>query len=140
MLNPNHPVPIILVQTALPNQQYAMPRYFCGKSIKEKSSYTDMLCHFNQAPREDGYSPSKLFHGRRMRSHLPCLNNTVDVDKGKAARELKDMVVKNATKTHKPLKPLNIRELYYRRHFNGKKTLRIESLYEVIKVRKNGES
>ena len=25
------------------------------KSIEEKSSYADMLCHFNQAPREDGY-------------------------------------------------------------------------------------
>ena len=87
-----------------------------------------MLCHFNQAPREDGYSPSELFHGRRVRSHLPCLDNTVDVDKGKAARELKDMVVKNTTITHKPLKPLNLGDLCYRRHFDGKKTLRIESL------------
>ena len=50
------------------------------------------------------------------------------------------MVVKNATKTHKPLKPLNIGDLCYKRHFDGKKTLRIESLCEVIKVRKNGES
>ena len=66
-----------------------------------------MLYHFNQAPREDGYSPSELFHSTSVRSHLPCLDDTVDVDKGKAARELKDMVVKNATKTHKPLKPLN---------------------------------
>ena len=99
-----------------------------------------MLCHFNQAPREDGYSPSKLFHGRRMRNYLPCINDTVDVEKGKAKRELKDMVVKNATKTHKPLKPLNIGDLCYRRHFDGKKTLRIESLCEVIEVRKSGES
>ena len=37
------------------------------KSIEEKSSYAEMLCHFNQAPREDGYSPSKLFYGKRMR-------------------------------------------------------------------------
>ena len=36
------------------------------KSIKEKTSYADMLCHFNQAPREDGYSPSELFYRRRM--------------------------------------------------------------------------
>ena len=99
-----------------------------------------MLCHFNQAPREDGYSSSELFQGRRVRSHLPCLDDTVDLDKEKAARELKDMVVKNATKTHKPLKPLNLRDLCYRRHFDGKKTLRIESLCKVIEVRKNGES
>ena len=26
------------------------------KSIEEKSNYAEMLCHFNQAPREDGYS------------------------------------------------------------------------------------
>ena len=73
-----------------------------------------MLCYFNQAPREDGYSPSELFHGRRMRSYHPSINNTVDVEKGKAKRELKDMVVKNASKTHKPLKPLNIGDLCYR--------------------------
>ena len=29
------------------------------KSIKEKSNYPEMLCHFNQAPSEDGYSPSE---------------------------------------------------------------------------------
>ena len=75
-----------------------------------------------------------------MRSYLPCLNDTVYVDKGKATRELKDLVVKNATKNHKPLKPLNIGDLYYRRNFNGKKTLRIENLCEMIEVCKNGES
>ena len=99
-----------------------------------------MQCHFNQVPREDGYFPSELFHGRRVRSHLPSLDDTVDVNKGKAARELKDMVVKNATKTHKPLKPLNMGDLCYRRQFNGKMTLRIENLCKVIEVRKNGES
>ena len=98
------------------------------KSIEEKTSYTDMLCHFNQAPREDGYSPSELFHGRRMRSYLPSIDNTVDVEKGKAKRELKDMVVKNAKKNNKPLKTLNIGDLCYRRKFNSRKTLRIESL------------
>ena len=50
------------------------------------------------------------------------------------------MVGKKATKTHKPLKPLNVGNLCYRRHFDGKKTLIIESLCEVIEVRKNGES
>ena len=50
------------------------------KSIEEKTSYTDMLCYFNQAPREDGYSPSKLFHGRKVRSYLPTLDDTVNVE------------------------------------------------------------
>ena len=67
-------------------------------------------------------------------------DDTVDVEKGKAKRELKDMVVKNATKTHKPVRPLQLGDLCYHRHFDGKKTLRIESLCEVIKVRKSGES
>ena len=59
-----------------------------------------------------------------MRSYLPSIDDTVDVEKGKAKRELKDMVVKNATKTHKPIKPLQVRDLCYRRHLDGKKTLR----------------
>ena len=100
-----------------------------------------MLCHFKQAPREDGYSPSELFHGRGMRSHLPCLDDTVDGDKRKATRDLKDLrLEKNATKNHKPLKPLDVRDLCYKSNFDGRNPLRIESLCEVIEVRKNGGS
>ena len=99
-----------------------------SKSIEEKSNYPEMLCHFNQAPREDSYSPSELFHGRRVRSYLLMLDNTMDVNKGKAAREMKDLLVKNSTKNHKPLKPLSVGDLCCRRHFDGKKILIIESL------------
>ena len=99
-----------------------------------------MVCNFGQAPREDSYLLSELFHGRRVRYFLPSLDNTIDINKGKAAREMKDLVVKNATKSHKPLKALSIGDLCYRRYFDGKKTLRIESLCEVIVVRKMGES
>ena len=76
------------------------------QSIEEKSSYAGMLCYFNQAPREDGYSPSVLFHRRRMRSYLPSIDETVDVEKGRAKRELKDMVVKMQQK------PTNQSNLY----------------------------
>ena len=62
------------------------------KSFKEKSNYPEMLCHFNQAPRED-VSPSELFQGRRVRSYLPMLDDTVDINKGKVAREMKDLLV-----------------------------------------------
>ena len=110
------------------------------KSIEEKSNYAEMLCHFNQAPREDGYSLSELFHGRRVRFYLQSLEYTVDIKKGKAAREIKDLLVKNKTTNHKPLKPLSVGDLCYRRHFDGKKTLIIESLCEVIEVCKSGES
>ena len=110
------------------------------KSIEEKSNYAEMLCHFNQAPRDDGYSPSELFHGRQVRSHLPTIDDEIDVEKGKAKRELKDMVVKSATKTHKPARPLQLGDLCYRRHFDGKKTLIIDNLCEIIEVRKSGES
>ena len=64
----------------------------------------------------------------------------MDVNKGKAAREMKDLLVKNSTKNHKPLKPLSVGDLCYRRHFDGKKTLRIESLCKVIEVCKSGKS
>jgi len=57
------------------------------KCIEEKTSYAERLCYFNQSPREDGYSPSELFHGRRVRSYLPTLDDAVNVEEGKAARE-----------------------------------------------------
>ena len=59
---------------------------------------------------------------------MPLLDGTVDINKDKAAREMEELVVKNATKNHKPLKPLNVEDLCYRRHFDGNKTLRIESM------------
>ena len=110
------------------------------KSLEEKSSYAEVLQYFNQAPRSDGYSPSELFHGRRVRSHLPTIDETVDVDKGKAHRELTDMVTKNSTRTHKPVRALHLGDLVYCRHFDGKKTLRIDSLCNIIEVRNHGES
>ena len=93
------------------------------KSLEEKSSYAEVIQYFNQAPRSDGYSPSELFHGRRVRSHLPTINEPVDVDKGKAQRELTDMVTKNSTRTHKPVRALHLGDLVYRCHFDGKKDL-----------------
>ena len=110
------------------------------KSLEEKSSYAEVLQYFNQAPRSDGYSPSELFHGRRVRPHLPTIDETVDVDKGKAHRELTDMVTKNSTRTHKPVRALHLGDLVYCRHFDGKKTSRIDSLCEIIEVRNHGES
>ena len=64
----------------------------------------------------------------------------VDMNKGKAYRELTDMVTKNSTRTHKPVCQLQLGDLVYRRHFDGKKTLRIDSLCEIIEVRNHGES
>merc|ERR1712240_4019 len=110
------------------------------KSLEEKSSYAEIIQYFNQAPRSDGYSPSELFHGRRVRSNLPTIDKTVDVDKGKAHRELTDMVTKNSTRTHKPVCALHLGDLVYHRHFDGKKTLRIDSLCEIIEVRNHGKS
>ena len=110
------------------------------KSLEEKSSYAEIIQYFNQAPRSDGYSPSELFHGRRVRSHLPTIDETVDVDKGKAHRELTDMVTKNSTRTHKPVRALQLGDLVYHHHFDGKKTLVIDSLCEIIEVRNHGES
>merc|ERR1712112_169683 len=110
------------------------------KSLEEKSSYAEVLQYFNQTPRSDGYSPSELFHGRRVRSHLPTIDDSVNVGKGKAHRELTDMVTKNATRTHSPSRPLEVGDLVYRRHFDGMKTLEIENICEVIEARNHGES
>ena len=93
-----------------------------------------MLCYFNQ------YTPSELFHGQRVRSYLPTIDDTVNVEQGKAKRKLKDLIVKNATKAHKPVRQLQLGDLCYHRHFDRKKTLRIKSLCEVIEVCKSGES
>ena len=53
------------------------------KSIEEKTNYTEILCHFNTTPREDGYSPSELFHGKKLKTYIPTLDDSVDVSKGK---------------------------------------------------------
>merc|ERR1712243_82239 len=39
-----------------------------------------------------------------------------------------------------PVRTLEVRDLVYRRHFDGKKTLEIDNLCEVIEVRNDGES
>ena len=71
---------------------------------------------------------------------MVTLDDTMDLNKGKAAREMKDLLVKNSTKNHKPLKPLSVGDLCYRRHFDGKRTVRVESLCEVIKIHRSGKS
>ena len=52
----------------------------------DKVNYAERLCHFNQCPREDGYSPSKILHGRRIRSYLPTLDDKIDIEAAKEAR------------------------------------------------------
>ena len=71
---------------------------------------------------------------------MPGLENTVDVNKSKAAREMRYLVVKNAPKNHKPHKPFRVGELCYKRHFDRKRTVRIESLCVIIKIRRSRES
>ena len=56
-----------------------------------------------------------------MRTYLPTLDDTLDINKGKALREITDMITKNASHTHKPLKALKKGDLCYRREFDGKK-------------------
>ena len=64
----------------------------------------------------------------------------VDVEKGKASRELTDMITRNSSQTHKPLKALEVGDLCYKREFDGKKLVKIDNLCEVIEVRKRNES
>merc|ERR1712082_327022 len=73
-------------------------------------------------------------------THLPTLDTSVDIEKGKAAQELTDMITRNKSQTHKPLKALEVGDLCFRREFDGKKLVKIDSLCEVIEVRKRNES
>ena len=68
------------------------------------------------------------------------MDTSVDVEKGKASRELTDMITRNNSQTHKPLKALEVGDLCYRREFDGKKLVKIDNLCEVIEVRKRNES
>ena len=54
---------------------------------------------------------------------------------GKASREMTNMLVKNATHTHKLLKALEKGDLYYRRVFDRKKMVKIIDLCEVSEIR-----
>ena len=90
------------------------------KSIEEKSNYPELMCHFNTTPREEEYFPSELFHGRKLRTYLPTLDDTLEIDKGKALREITDMIAQNSSQTYKPLKALEKGDLCYRREFDGK--------------------
>ena len=76
----------------------------------------------NQSQCTDGYSLSELFYGWRVRSYLPILDEKVNAEDGKATRELRDLLVKNATQTQSPLHPLKVGDLCYRRRFDGRKS------------------
>ena len=95
---------------------------------------------YNQIPRADGYSPSELFFGRRVRSRLPSLDYSVDVEAGKEAGEKRDNQVKEKTRTHKPLPKLEVGDLVYRITTEGKTLALIEDPCVVTKVRDHGES
>ena len=110
------------------------------KCIEEKTSYAEKLCYFNQSPREDGYSPSELFHGQRVRSYLPTLDDTVDVGEGKAARERKDLITKCKKQSTNPLPPLKKGDMCYRIKLDGKKETLIHNPCEVVQIRNHGES
>ena len=50
------------------------------------------------------------------------------------------MITRNKSKTHKPLKALEVGDICFRREFGGKKLVKIDSLCEVIEVRKRNKS
>ena len=111
------------------------------KCIDEGSNFQENLCYFNQCPRADGYSPSELLHGRRVRSILPSINDEVDINAAKAARQHTDMLVKNKKQTGKPLPMLSLGDLCYRIKLDGnKRETLVSNPCEVIQIRRHGES
>ena len=110
------------------------------KALQEKQNYCELLCHFNQSPRADGYSPSELFHGRRVRNALPTIDTEIDIEKGKAARENVDLITKSIHQVNNPLAPLEVGALCYRYEMDGKHQALINNPCEVLSVRSNGQS
>ena len=72
------------------------------------------------------------------RSYLPSLEDKVAVEEGKAARDLKYLVVNNATQTHSPVHPLKMGVLCYIRRLNRKQEVLLEDPCEVIEGQKIG--
>ena len=91
-------------------------------------------------PREDGYSPSKIMHGRRIRSLLPTLDDRIDIAAAKEAREKADLIIKNKKQTSKPSPPLSLGDLCYWILFEGKRETLVDNPCEVIQIRKHSES
>ena len=110
------------------------------KSLEDKQNYAETLCYFNQSPRSDGFSPSELFHGRRVRSFLPSIDDSIDVAEGKAARERTDLITKSRNQTTQPQPPHKVGSLCYRIKLDGKKETLVHNPCEVVSVRKHRES
>ena len=110
------------------------------KCLEDKVNFAERLCYFNMCPREDGYSPSKIMHGRRIRSLLPTLDDKIDIAAAKAAREKTDLIIKNKKQTSKPSPPLSLGDLCYQILFEGKRETLVDNPCKVIQIRKHSES
>ena len=110
------------------------------KALQEKQNYCELLCYYNQSPQADGFSPSELFHGRRVRSALPTIDREVNIEEGKAAREKADLIAKSKHQVNKPQPPLEVGALCYRYKMDGKHEALVDRPCEVLSVRPNGQS
>ena len=110
------------------------------KALQEKQNYCELLCHYNQSPWADGFSPSELFHGRRVRNALPTIDREVDIEKGKAVREKADLIAKSKHQVSQPQPPLEVGALCYRYQMDRKHQALVHNPCEVLSVRPNGQS
>ena len=110
------------------------------KALIEKQNYCELLCHYNMCPRVDGFSPSELFHGRRIRNALPTIDTEVDIEKGKAAREKSDLIAKSKHQVGKPQPELQVGDLCYHYKMDGKHEALVTSPCEVLSIRPNHQS
>jgi len=110
------------------------------KALSTRQNYQEMICSYNSCPRQDGYSPSEIFLGRRIRNALPTLNHDVDIQEAKAAREKSDLIAKEKHQVSRPQPELAVGDLCYRYKMDGKHEALIESPCEVLAVRPNHQS
>ncbi len=90
-------------------------KYLLKKCAKDDTSVSEALAAYRNMPREDGFSPSQLMNGRRMRSAaLPVLSQhlTVQLENVKEGRIARDTTAERAKDYYndgtKALPPLQI--------------------------------
>ena len=80
----------------------------CAKALLKKcidlrEHFCLALALFNQSPRSDGFSPSEMFHSRKVKSLLPEIFRQPDLIAASEARDAVLLKGLNDSQTHQPL-------------------------------------